>query len=139
MAAGDFAKGIMRATAGIVSELDPKKTLKLAPELTKGKAYKAGAKTANFLGGGIRDTVTNMSKSGGKMKFDKAIKAAHSSKITDPKLAKALGKNVGDFRVDAKKVAGTAIGVSMAGRVVTGGGLYKDKNGNTNIPGIPFI
>ena len=31
------------------------------------------------------------------------------------------------------------MGLSMAGRVVTGGGIYRDKNGNVNLPGVPFI
>jgi len=37
------------------------------------------------------------------------------------------------------KIAGSYIGVSAATRIATGGGLYKDKNGNTDIIGIPFI
>lgn len=37
------------------------------------------------------------------------------------------------------KIAGSYIGVGVAARVVTGGGLYKDRNGNTNIAGVPFI
>lgn len=42
-----------------------------------------------------------------------------------------------------KKIAGTIaggyMGVSAAGRIATGGGLYKDSNGNFNIIGVPFI
>lgn len=37
------------------------------------------------------------------------------------------------------KIAGSYIGVSAAARVATGGGVYKDRNGNTNIAGVPFI
>lgn len=37
------------------------------------------------------------------------------------------------------KIAGSYIGMSAAARVATGGGLYKDRNGSTNIAGIPFI
>lgn len=37
------------------------------------------------------------------------------------------------------KIAGSYIGLSAAARVATGGGLYKDRNGNTNIAGVPFI
>jgi hypothetical protein len=36
-------------------------------------------------------------------------------------------------------IAGSALGVSAGYRVLSGGGLYKDKNGNTNIIGIPFV
>ena len=48
------------------------------------------------------------------------------------------GHMTGD-KVDMKKVAGTYVAASVAGRVATGGGLYRDKDGNVNLPGIPFI
>lgn len=79
-----------------------------------------GHKVGNFLGGGTRDTIKNM-KNGDT--FGKALANAH----------KTNGK------MDAKKMAGTYMAASAAGRVATGGGLTKDKNGNTNIIGIPFI
>ena len=50
-----------------------------------------------------------------------------------------MGKKVGEYSLDAKKIAGTYMGLSVAGRVVTGGGLYRDRNGNFNLPGVPFI
>ena len=40
---------------------------------------------------------------------------------------------------DAGKIAGSYMGVAAAGRVLTGGGLYKDGNGSTNLVGIPFV
>lgn len=42
-------------------------------------------------------------------------------------------------QVNVGKIAGSYIGVGVAARVATGGGLYKDRNGNTNIAGVPFI
>lgn len=39
----------------------------------------------------------------------------------------------------AKKIAGSYLGVSAAARVASGGGVYKDNNGNTDLIGIPFI
>lgn len=80
-----------------------------------------GHKIGNFLGGGTRETINNM-KNG--QKFGKAISNAHK---------KADGK------LDMGKVAGTYMAASAAGRIATGGGLTKDKNGNTNVIGIPFI
>lgn len=138
MAVGDFAGKVLRATAGVMSEIDPKNTLKVMGKDTvknlnkNSKAFKAGKQTANFLGGGIKNTVKNMSEAGGKQSFKTAVKNAHSTMVKD-----ANGNMVS--QLSGKKIAGTAIGVSMAGRVITGGGLYKDKNGNTNIPGLPFI
>lgn len=75
----------------------------------------------NFFGGGMRDTYINMTKE--DMSFGKALKQAHST---------------GD-KLDMKKVAGTYMGASAVGRIATGGGVLKDKNGNTNLIGIPFI
>jgi hypothetical protein len=52
--------------------------------------------------------------------------------------ALATGYMKGDkLRMD--RVAGTFVGASAAARVATGGGLYKDRNGSTNIIGLPFI
>lgn len=45
----------------------------------------------------------------------------------------------GKLQYDMGKIAGTTFSVGVAGRIATGGGLYKDKYGNTNLPGIPFI
>jgi hypothetical protein len=39
----------------------------------------------------------------------------------------------------ARKIAGSYMGVSAAGRIATGGGLYKDKDGNTDVIGVPLI
>lgn len=37
------------------------------------------------------------------------------------------------------KIAGSYIGAGAALRVVSGGGIYKDQNGNANLIGIPFL
>lgn len=36
-------------------------------------------------------------------------------------------------------VAGSYIGASVGYRALSGGGAYRDKNGNTNLAGIPFV
>ena len=36
-------------------------------------------------------------------------------------------------------IAGAYIGVSSAGRIATGGGLYRDSDGNFDLMGVPFI
>ena len=45
--------------------------------------------------------------------------------------------NVGGY--SAKKIAGSYMGIAAAGRVVTGGGIYRDSEGNGNLIGVPFI
>lgn len=37
------------------------------------------------------------------------------------------------------KIAGSYMGLSAGARVLSGGGLYKDRNGNANLIGVPFI
>lgn len=146
MAAGDMGKSVLRATSGIIAGIDPKNTLKYVDKATAktSRAYKVGKNTTNFLAGGIRDTIGNMSKveAGGKgMKFGEALATAHKSVVKDAKGKAIINKTTGkaEMKYNAGKIAGTFAGVSMAGRVVTGGGLYRDKNGNVNLPGIPFI
>jgi hypothetical protein len=64
-----------------------------------------------------------------KLDFMDAVKEAHKA---------APGEmSVGGY--SAKKIAGSYIGVSAGARVATGGGLYKDRDGNTDVIGIPFI
>ena len=146
MAVGDIGVGVLRATAGIMSEIDPKSTLKfmtkeaLDTAQKESKAFKAGAKATRFLAGGIRDSIKGIANSQG---IKKSIADAHKQtiKVTTKEMAQKTGKQIGEevTKFSGTKIAGTVMGLSMAGRIVTGGGLYKDKNGNTNIPGIPFI
>ena len=75
------------------------------------------------VGGGIRETVKG-AKAGGVGSAIEGFKRAHTN---------------ADGSVNWGRAAGTFAAVNVAGRVVTGGGLYKDRNGNTNIPGIPFL
>ena len=48
-----------------------------------------------------------------------------------------------DGSINKSAIAGTAaagyVGASAAGRIISGGGLYKDADGNTDIIGSPFI
>lgn len=59
----------------------------------------------------------------------------------DPNIGKALSsayKN-NDGTLKAGAIAGSYIGASAGARIVSGGGLTKDRNGNTNIIGVPFV
>lgn len=92
--------------------------------LTKLRSNKAINPIANFVMGeadtGIRGTLNAMAKGDG---FMDAVKGAYKN-----------GDNL-----NYKAMAGTYVGASIAGRVLTGGGLYRDSTGNVNIPGVPFI
>ena len=75
---------------------------------------------AGFLGG-IPGTVINMRKGDN---FSTAIKDAHT------------GAN---GNLNHAAIAGSFITAGAAYRVASGGGVYKDQNGNTNMVGVPFI
>lgn len=81
------------------------------------------AQIGDAVGGGIRETVKGAQAGG----FDGAVKGF------------VKGHTNADGSINWGRAAGTFAAVNVAGRVVTGGGLYKDRNGNTNIPGIPFL
>lgn len=49
------------------------------------------------------------------------------------------GEDIALKNANWKAIGGTYIGASVAGRVATGGGLYKDRTGKTNIPVVPFV
>lgn len=112
--------GLENAAGFRVNPKNPKSSpFKNANVIHKSNANMAH-KTGNFFGGGIRDTI-NATKKGES--FGTAIKAAHSN---GDSLSKA-------------KIAGTAATVGVAGRIASGGGLYRDRYGNVNLPGVPFI
>ena len=49
------------------------------------------------------------------------------------------GKVTGRHYYDARKVFGGFIGASAGARLLSGGGVYKDRDGNTDLIGIPFV
>ena len=149
MAVGGFAKSVMGladeflqgATKGIGDAGAIKAGVtKLASNKTKGqlKNVKKGVikgttqrvkgiqnpTTMNKIGdavwGGVRDTAASVK--GGKTVSE----------------ALAMGFKDGD-KLKMDRVAGTFVAGSAAARLATGGGLYKDRNGSTNIIGIPFL
>jgi len=64
------------------------------------------------------------------MGFFDALKEGHKG---DPAALDTIGGYSG------RKIAGSYMGASAVGRLASGGGLYKDREGNTDIIGIPFI
>ena len=98
-----------------------------------------GYQVGDMIGGGVRSAMR--SRKGGH-----DIKTALSSGFTRKvggevtNLGNGKFKRVGgESQIDLGRVAGAAFGVSMAGRIVTGGGMYRDRYGRINVPGVPFI
>jgi hypothetical protein len=79
----------------------------------------------DFFSKGFRDVASNLKREGAEGGLTNAIKDAYYDKE-----AKSLKYG---------SIAGSYLGISAGYRLASGGGLYKDKNGNTNIIGVPFI
>ena len=121
--------GAVKMSVNKVASNMTKKQLKYAK---KGKIIAQATKTkgiqnptmVNKVGdavwGGVRDTKA-------------AIKGGQS-------VSQALttGYMNGD-KLNMGRAAGTFVAASTGARIATGGGLYKDRNGSTNIIGLPFI
>lgn len=50
-----------------------------------------------------------------------------------------MNKGNNEWRLSGRRVAAGFVGASSLGRLASGGGIYKDADGNTDIIGIPFI
>ena len=50
-----------------------------------------------------------------------------------------LSVKIGGRNWSGKKIAGGLAGIGIGSRFASGGGAYRDKNGDTDIAGIPFI
>lgn len=134
----DFAAGVnhgLRPTASKAGMKALNKTSQQAAkqvlESTTGKAGQKFATGAlnNTMTTGIASTIKNLDASKG-VTFKQAFKSAHS--IADSTVE-------GGTRMSKRKLAGTAASAGIAGRVASGGGLYRDRYGNVNVPGLPFI
>lgn len=132
-----IAKNMLNFAAGMNASLRPvanqvgmealgKNGQKAAKQILESSAGRMGTKVGNAVMNntmttGITRTIHNMD---GGMQFKQALRQAHT------------GAN---GQISKRKVAGTMATVGIAGRVATGGGLYRDRYGNVNIPGVPFI
>ena len=84
-----------------------------------------GTRLGDNLVGGYRDTVKGMR---GKDLSIANVKTA----------ASAAFKNQ-DGPMNVGRVAGAVVTAGVEGRIATGGGLYRDRNGSFNVPGVPLI
>ena len=95
------------------------------PKLRSNQAINSIAKGAINNGTGAAEVLHYMSKKGGGMGIGDAMKETFTHSDTG--------------QLNYGKIAGSYIGASAAMRVVSGGGVTKDKNGNSNLIGVPFI
>lgn len=122
--------GVMKGSSQDIINKTAKKVVKDSVNSGMGKAGTSFINSAPLAG--IADSAKNYmhTPKSGRNALD-AIKKGHMTQKTI--------NGVTQDSLSMKKVAGTAATIGVAGRVASGGGLYKDRYGNTNLPGIPFI
>lgn len=123
---------------------NPEKTIEKGLNEIKGRT---GYQIGNFIGGGIRDSLKDynaakavyadqVAKGVGEKELAKFRPSIKTALINGHSVFDDAGKRVG---YNKTAIAGTAVAGSLVGRVATGGGLYRDRYGNVNVPGVPFI
>ena len=80
------------------------------------------------------ETVFNGPNSLARRLFESSHKGARWDNIVMNK-----GKEGEEWSLSGRRVAAGFVGASSLGRLASGGGIYKDADGNTDIIGIPFI
>lgn len=123
-----LAEGAKDFAAGVYKGLDGKATNNVTEKLVNRRSSQIGHMGSAFVKSapmrGIAGSAQNyMQTPKAQRSVINSIKAGHMT----------------NGNLDMKKVAGTAATIGVAGRVATGGGLYRDRYGNVNVPGLPFI
>lgn len=98
--------------------------------ITKSVEYAVNGKTIAGAGRSLKTGASAAVKSNKKLGLVDSVLEAHKG-------APGAIDTIGGY--SGRKIAGSYIGVSAAGRVASGGGVYKDSSGNTDVIGIPLI
>lgn len=118
--AGAFLDDVIGSVKGVGTVLNSNKAINSLGK-NMGGAFEAGGrmiKDGNGFGEAMARTFTNNADD--LYKNGKRVKGAKAE-------------------LNYGKIAGSYIGASAAMRVVSGGGVYKDQNGNSNLIGLPFV
>lgn len=123
-----LAEGAKDFAAGVYKGMDGQATNKATKKMLNRKSSQ----------------MVNMGSAFAKSAPMKGISGSASHYMQTPKANRSVMNSIKaghmtNGNLDMKKVAGTAATVGVAGRVATGGGLYRDRYGNVNVPGLPFI
>lgn len=89
--------------------------------------FAASSRGKNGLVSGTIQDIENEAKQNGNLMhigFDKTNEA---------------GEVIGRQYYHGGKVLGAAFGAAAGARLISGGGIYRDANGNTDIVGVPFV
>lgn len=95
-------------------------------------------KLGDAVAGGVRDAMRSR-KAGHDIKT--ALQAGFTRKVGGEwqQVGNVMKKVGGERQIRMDRVAGAAFGAGLAGRAISGGGLFRDRYGRVNVPGVPFI
>ena len=136
-----FARGVVSAGSNNarrkMAKAGAAKVLSEGVTMSKREALKAGYKAADQI---MQKDAYKLGAAVGNAKVFRGIADTFKERELGATAFEAIrrGHMVNDH-ISPTKVAGTAFTIGTAGRVVTGGGLYRDRYGNFNLPGVPFI
>lgn len=87
---------------------------------------------------GTRKSITNIHNYTGAVEaVGKVVRGDDIKTAMNSTFRHQTGNNAGQLNYG--KIAGSYLGAAAVGRIVTGGGVYKDGNGNSNLIGVPFV
>lgn len=95
-----------------------------------------------MLFGGMKQTMEALAGANGMQKAATIRDALHTGFGANEASALTFvtGKGTKDeMRWHGGKIAGGVAGLGIGYRFLSGGGAYRDKNGNTDIAGLPFV
>lgn len=97
-------------------------------------AFGMAARGSEAIKPSTSETIFNGPNSLARRLFESSHEGARWDNIVMNK-----GKGEDEWRLSGRRVAAGFVGASSLGRLASGGGIYKDADGNTDIIGIPFI
>ena len=90
------------------------------------------------LFGGARETYRALKRDGMQGNWGSALKEGFSAN-KDDWTAIPIHSEDGTWNLSGRKALGGLAGLGLGYRFLSGGGVYRDKNGNTDLAGIPFV
>lgn len=123
---------------------EAKKTQEIVQKLMPRGAGSCVTSLFNFFTQPLADAAGYMATHGGEGQEARTVKGlmgeafkADGNGLTDFWIGEK-GKE-GSMHLNGAKIAGAAGSLGIGYRALSGGGVYRDKDGNTDIAGIPFV
>lgn len=122
--------GIMTGVTEFLNKMNDKKVQGAVDTLVD--AFGMASRGSKAIKPSTSETVFNGPNSLARKLFESSHEGARWDNIV-------MNKGEDEWRLSGRRVAAGFVGASSLGRLASGGGIYKDADGNTDIIGIPFI